>query len=926
MASGLLLTTKFYAPGSPRLLVPRPRLLTGFSHGVGPKLVLISAPAGFGKTTLLAEWLAAAQAAKASEAALFAWLSLDREDNHPETFWQYVIAALQTVAPDVGNSALTMLHEPEPPAVQTVLTALLNDLSALTTDLVLVLDDYHVIDARDVHEGVTFLLEHLPPHMHLVIASRTDPPFPLARMRASGEFLEVRAANLRFNSDETSTYFNDVMHVSLTAQDVEALDSRTEGWIAALQLAALSMQGREDNTDFIAEFAGDDRYIVDYLVEEVLQRQPEDVHVFLLQTSILGRLHGPLCDAVTGQGSGRAMLETLDRENLFLIPLDDRRGWYRYHHLFADVLRARLLHERPDEVNALHLRASEWYHQKGEPNEAIHHAMAGQDAQRAAAFVELALPETARDRQEAKLRRWFDALPDELVRVSPVLSNAYAGSRLVRGEVEGVEARLQDAERWLDATAAATTAHAARPPEMVVVDEEAFRVLPAGVAVHRAGQARLFGDIQGTMAHAQRALDLVVADDHMNRAAASALLGLAHWTNGDLDAVHRLYSDAVAHMEKAGYLSDIVGCAITLADIRMAQGRLRDAMSTYEWGLTVATDDTVSIRRGAADMHVGIANVLRERNELEAAKQHLLTSNELGEHVGLPQNRYRWRVAMAEIHSTEEDLSGAAVLLDEAERVYTGDYSPDFRPVAAVKARVLIAQGKWSDVLDWARAHDLSVDDELGYLHEFEHITLARALVAQCREQGGAASPGLSPKVMEFLERLLRSAEGGGRMGSVIELLVLQSLTHQLHDDVHAAMVPLDRALTLAEPEGYVRIFVDEGQPMAALLHAAADRSPTPKYAQRLLSALDTSAPRASTVAAGQNLLEPLSEREIDVLRLLATELSGPDIARELVVSLNTVRTHTKNIYSKLGVNSRRAAVRQADELHLLRRTRESNS
>jgi len=491
-----LLETKLFVPRARRGLVARPRLSERLDRGGASKLMLVSAPAGFGKTTLLAEWLAewldVGPAAPTGQRSA-AWLSLDKGDNDPASFWTYVIAALRTVEPGVGASALTLLQESQPLPIRTVLTTLLNDLGAIASDLLLVLDDYHVIDARDVQDGMEFLLDHLPPQLRLVIASRADPALPLARLRGRGELVEVRAADLRFTPDEAAAYLTQVMGLVLTARDVAALEERTEGWIAALQLAALSMQGRDDIAGFIAGFAGDDRYIVDYLAEEVLQRQPDHVRSFLLQTSILDRLSGSLCDAVTGQDGGRAMLEALDRGNLFLVPLDDRRQWYRYHHLFADVLRARLLDEQPKRVDELHTRASDWYERNGDRHEAIGHAMAGEDFERAANLVELTIPAMRRSRQEATLRLWLEALPDELVRVRPVLSVGYAGVLMVRGEVEGVEARLLDAERWLDTS---TTPTRKGPPgepmsrtEMVVVDEKEFRGLPSAIAMYRAGQA-----------------------------------------------------------------------------------------------------------------------------------------------------------------------------------------------------------------------------------------------------------------------------------------------------------------------------------------------------------------------------------------------------------------------------------------------------
>src|SRR6266851_9176163 len=441
-----LLETKFYVPKWRRGLVPRPRLSERLNRGAESKLTLVSAPAGFGKTTLLADWLAAV----AVDGRTVTWLSLDQSDNHPASFWTYLIAALQTAEPHIGASAISLLQSPQPPPIEAVLTLLLNELGGMSADLVLVLDDYHVIDARDIHDGMTFLLDHLPPQPHLVIASRADPPLPLARLRARGELVEIRAADLRFTPDEAAVYLNQVMGLDLSAGDVAALEGRTEGWIAALQLAALSMQGRDDVAGFIAGFAGDDRYIVDYLAEEVLQRQPESVRSFLQQTSILDRLSGPLCDAVTGQVGGKAMLEALERANLFVVPLDDRRHWYRYHHLFADVLHARLLHEQPDRVPDLHLRASAWYEQSGERSVAIGHALAAGDFERAADLVELAIPAMRRSRQEAAVRGWLELLPDEVIRVRPVLSVGFAGALLARGELEGVEARLRDAEQWLN--------------------------------------------------------------------------------------------------------------------------------------------------------------------------------------------------------------------------------------------------------------------------------------------------------------------------------------------------------------------------------------------------------------------------------------------------------------------------------------------
>jgi LuxR family maltose regulon positive regulatory protein len=876
-----LVETKLYVPKVRRSLVARPRLSERLSRGAQSRLTLISAPAGFGKTTLLSEWLAAA----GPEQRSVAWLSLEESDRGPGLFWTYVITALQSAAPGVGAAALPLLKSAQAP-IDTVLATLLNELNAVPNEIHLVLDDYHLVDGPAIEAGMVFLLEHLPPHVHLVISSRADPALPLARLRARGELVEVRAAELRFTLDEAAGYLNEIIGLDLTRHDIAALEGRTEGWIAALQLAALSMQGRADVAGFIAGFAGDDRYIVDYLVEEVLRRQPDQVRSFLIETSILDRLSGPLCDAVTAGHGGKAMLESLERANLFVVPLDDSRRWYRYHHLFADVLRAHLLDERPGETADLHRRASRWYDQNGEAASAVRHALAAGDVERAAELVELAIPALLRSRQEPTIRGWVDALPDEVVRVRPVLAVGLIGALMSVGEFEDVEARLRDAEQSLE------------NPGMVVVDTEELARVPGAIQMYRAALALVRGDTPATIRHAHLAIERARVDDHLTRAGASAILGLAFWGDGDLEAAHRAYSATVEGMRRIGYLSDILGCSIPLADIRITQGRLGDALRTYEQALRLASRPGGAVLRGTADMYVGMSQIAVERNDLAAATQHLLRSQELGEHTGLPQRPYRWRVSMARVRQAHGDLSGALHLLDEAQRVYTGDFLPNVRPVPAVRARLLVAQGRIGEALGWAREYGLSATDDPSYRREFEHITLARILLAQ--RTGTCAD-----EAARLLERLLAAAEAGGRTGSVIEILVLQALAY-------GTVAPLVRALKLAEPQGYVRVFVDEGPPMVALLKAVLKQRVSWTYVRGLVDA------GGKRTVAPQRLVDPLSERELGVLRLLATDLDGPAIARELVVSLNTLRTHTRNIYAKLGVNSRREAVRRAGELKLL--------
>jgi LuxR family maltose regulon positive regulatory protein len=816
---------------------------------------------------------------------------------------------LQTI--DMGVGALSALQFPQPLPAESVLTALINEIVETPQDFILVLDDYHLIEVQPIHDALTFLLDRLPPQMHLAIGSRADPPLPLARLRGRGKLTELRAADLSFSSTEAAEFLNQVMGLALSADDIAALEIRTEGWIAGLQMAALSMQGRADTASFIQAFTGSHHFIVDYLVEEVLWCQPEGVRSFLLQTSILDRLSGPLCDAVAGQEDGRRMLETLERGNLFVVPLDDKRQWYRYHHLFADVLQALSMEEQPDRIPTLHQRASEWYEQNDQPSDSIRHALAAKDFERAAGLVELAWPAMHRSFQGATLLGWVKALPDELVRTRPVLSVEYALLLLGRGELEAAEARLRDAERWLNTTADMSERPEAPAAEMVVVDEEQFRSLPGSIAVAHAYHTGAIGDVPGTVTYARQALDLLPEADHLRRGQATAFLGLAYWASGDLEAAHRSFADGMASLRMAGNLLLSISGTSILADIRMAQGRLHEAVSTYQRSLRLAADQGEPVPPGTANMHVGISELFREYDDLEAATQHLLRGKELGEHAALPGFKYRRCLAQARIEEAQGDLDGALDLLDEAKRLYIRGPVPNVRPIAALQTRLWIAQGRLAEALGWVRERGLSVDDDLSYLREFEHVTLARVLMARYKSD---LEDGSIQEAMGLLERLLQAAEEGERMGSAIEIMVLQALAHEAQGDISRALVPLERALTLAEPEGYVRIFVDEGPPMAALLRDAAKHGIAPNYVSQLLTAFGKAEGRKPVT---QLLIEPLSERELEVLRLLGTELNGPEIAHELMVSPNTMRTHTKNIYSKLGVHNRRAAVRRAEELDL---------
>jgi len=910
-----LLETKLYLPKWSADLVSRPRLID-LIHPQR-KLTLICAPAGFGKTTLLAEWVAAVPT------KLVAWVSLDPSDNDPAFFWAYLITALQNIQPSLGEHSLSLLQSPQPPAIESVLMTLLNELTAVEAEFVLILDDYHRIETPAIHDGLGFLLSHLPPQMHLMIASRADPPLSLARLRSHGELTELRVRDLRFTPDEAAAFLNQVMGLEISAVDVAALEKRTEGWIAGLQLAALSLQGRENISDFVAAFSGDDRYIVDYLLEEVLQRQPDRVRHFLLQTAILERLNGSLCNAITDQSGSQEMLETLERGNLFIIPLDNKRQWYRYHHLFADVLLVHAQMDWPERLPRLHGKASEWYEQNDFPSDAIRHALAAQDFERAAGLMEQVWPTMRKRQQEATVLSWMKLLPDQLIRDRPILSVVYALVLLNTGQLEAVEARLQDAERSLaqlgqtvpDSPAASQLAQDIR------LNEAQYRSLPACIANARAYRAQALGDFASTIIYAQQALALLSTDDDYERGTTAAILGLAYWTSGNAEAAHRSFAEGLMVFQKLGGIQITVAATFILANMGMAQGRLRAMVKTCEQSLQLAAQQRGPMLPGTAELHLALSEIRYEQGDLQTAKQLLLEGESLGEQVSISGAKYLWWLVKAQLTAAQGDLDRALEQLHQAAQLYRRSPVPNVRPTEALKVRWWLQQGRLSEALDWVRECGLSVGDQPSYLREYEHLTLARVLIAQHRRDG---TDEVIHQVIGLLTRLLAAAEAQERTGSTIKVLVVLALAREAQGDVAAAIASLEQALLLAEPEGYVRIFAEHGAPMARLLREAMTRGITPTYTHRLLTALENwgqkhKEPSALPLSPScQPLIEPLSQREMDVLRLLNTELSGPEIACELVVALSTVRTHTKRIYGKLNVTNRRAAVKRAAELNLI--------
>jgi LuxR family maltose regulon positive regulatory protein len=911
--SAPVLATKLYLPPPRPNAVVRPRLIARLNEG--GRLILVSAPAGFGKTTLVSEWIADCRLLNADSESFarektlsnqksaignlkFVWLSLDEDDSDLTRFLTYVVAAMQTIAPQLGEGVLAALQAAQPPTAA-LLTALLNELSAIPDRFVLVLDDYHVLDCQPIDEALTFVIDHLPPSMQLVITTREDPQLPLARLRARGQLTELRAAELRFTPDEAAEFLNRAMGLDLSPDDVTALESRTEGWIAGLQLAALSMQGRSDAASFIGSFTGSHHFVLDYLLAEVLQQQSAEVQTFLLRTSILDRLCGSLCEAVllTPAGSGQAMLEYLEHVNLFIVPLDNERQWYRYHRLFADLLRQRLQQTTSNAAD-YHWRASQWYADHGFMSEAFHHAIAAKDFDRAADVAERAWTSMEETFQTTAWLGWIKQLPENVIRPRPVLCTLIGRALSDAGEPETSERYLQYAEHGLTSAA----------------DRAEFKPLPATIALTRAYNAQVQGNVADTIKYAELARQLIPEEDAFRRAQAVITLELTHWASGNLAAALRAMHDWMDHMQQLGNRVFVVASAFAVADIQIAQGRLREAVRTYQQSLQLADETGPEAQAITAHHHLGLALIYREMKNDEAAARHWQTAAELGKHTTLVDWPYRWHVALARVKQDEGDFDAALDLLDAARRAYIKNPAPDLRPSEALKADVYLRQGRLGKAQAWARERGLSPSGEIDYLHEFEYITLARILMAE----------GLLDTALNLLERLRQAAEAQDRSGSMIEISIVQALAQQAQGNTPAALAALDRALTLAKPEGYVRIFVGEGEMMRLLIadfrvliekQSGREGRSLIGYVNKLLAAF---APQSAISNQQSAMLDPLSPRELEVLRLIEQGLSNQEIADRLFLALSTVKGYTRTIFDKLQVQRRTEAIVRARELGLL--------
>jgi LuxR family maltose regulon positive regulatory protein len=900
-----VLATKLVAPVLRPRLVPRSRLTERLDGALRDRhrLTLVSAPAGFGKTTALGSWLTHLREDGRSYAA--AWVSLDEGDNDLGRLLDHLLAALGKAGLDVGPLSPGTLRGPPAEALTLLVNAIAYAVgSAPRERWVVVLDDLHAVTAPEVHEAVTFLLGTLPAQVQLVLSTRSDPPLPLARLRTRGQLTEVRAADLRFTDEEARRFLHDTMALDLDGEDVAVLADRTEGWVAGLQLAALSLRDMDPSTatGFVAAFAGSHRFVLDYLADEVLARQPAELRDFLLATSVLERLTGPLCDALTGRTDSARVLGGLERDNLFLVPLDADRRWYRYHHLFADVLQARLLAEAPGRVPDLHRRASAWYEAGLGFDDAVRHALAADDPDRVARLVEEAVPEARRTRQDGLLATWARVIPEPHLRRSPVLSNLAAWADLMAGDLDAVEAHLDDA-------ASALTAGAADPALAAAwADTTDLRSAPAMVEVYRASVAQARGDVAGTVAHAVSAMELAAPDDHTARGAAGGFLGLAAWAAGDVGTALSTFTEAVRSLHAAGNLVDELDSTVVRADMWLALGRPSRARRLYDEALASVVDAGEPYPRAAADLHVGLAELDLERGDLRGAEDHLESARLLAERTSITENRHRRFVVDARLHALRGDLDGALRLLDRAEQLYRPGFYPDLRPIPAVRARLALPAGDLDLAAGWARDSGVSVDEPLTYLREYEHLTLARLLLAE----------GQTADAQVLLGRLEAAAATAGRDGSTLETRVLRALAHHLAGDTSSALASLRQAWVAApEADASVSLHLDEGAPMVDLLRQAAVGTDEVlrHHARRLLAA--GGAPVISETS-GPLLPDPLSPRELEVLRLLDSELTGPEIARQLFVSLNTLRTHTRRIFTKLDVGNRSAAVRRARQHGLL--------
>ena len=907
--SSSIIKTKLYVPRRPLKEVARQRLFDRINQSIHRKLTLISAPAGFGKTTLASQWVLAT-------AHKTCWLSLEAEDRELGRFLSYFVKAVQQVSDVFGNELLAVLASPQLPPFESIMSRLLNEMHVVQEQCVVVFDDFHLVDDQKVARALGFLLEHLPDHYHFIITTRKDPPLPLAKLRAQGQILELREHDLRFNTLEMTAFYKDVMKLVLSKKELGQLESRTEGWVAGMQLAGISLQGCHDKQGFISTFSGDHHYIVDYLLEEVLHKQTEEVQDFLLFTSVLDRMCGALCAAILDVSVEVAhnRLALLHKANLFVIPLDDQREWYRYHHLFADALQARLKKQYVEMINVLHNRASEWYEDNGLTHQAVQHAFAVHDYHRAADLAELAWKAMDRALQSYVWLEWVKAIPEDILYQRPVLRMGYAWALLDMGELEAANAQLYALEKLIDINADPVESLVSLRPTVTVVDEDQYRTLPATIAFARAFYAQALSETGDAAHYAKLALGLVHEEDQHQRSTIEAVLSVAYWTKGDLEAAEDVVTRSIKGLRAAGNdLFAVCGMSV-LAEIRVAQGRLQSALVVYEQAIQFAEERGDAVVRGLAGLYLGLCDLYHQQGNVSEAQRCLERSEQLGFCAALPIWEYRVCITKSRIKQSRGDFHQALDLLLEAEKRYCRSPLPVVQPIAAIKARLWIIQGNLVEAQRWVKSQNLSVHETPNYLGEYEYITWARWLLAAYKKRGETAQ---LEEALQLLKNLLEAAETAGWKGSVIEILILLALAYQMQNELTRATQAVEHALSLAEPERYVRLFIDEGGSIEAILSLVQCDSDVYLYAQQLLQVfrLDRLANKGSDK---QGLIEPLSQRELNVLELIAQGYSNREISEQLFIALDTVKGHNRRIFAKLGVRRRTEAVAKARSLDLI--------
>jgi LuxR family transcriptional regulator, maltose regulon positive regulatory protein len=858
----------------------------GFEH----KLTLISAPAGFGKTTLVSEWVAGCKMP-------VAWLSLDKGDNDPICFLTYLVVALQTVIPKIGEGILGILQtaQSQPPPIELLLTTLLNELVAISNNIILVLDDYHVIKAQPLNQALTFLIDHLPSYLHLVIATREDPPFPLARWRVRGQLTELRAADLRFTPAEAAEFLTQVMGFNLSAEDIAALENRTEGWIAGLQLAAISMQGLKDISSFIAAFSGTHRYVLDYLSEEVLNRQEPSKYSFLLKTSILDRLTAPLCNAVTGREDSQEMLEQLESANLFIAPLDNKREWYRYHHLFADLLSSHLLRKSPGIAANLHTIASKWFENQGSTGDALHHAFAAQDFERAADIIESVAKSMVADSKMSTLLGWLARLPNGFAGKRPWLAVYGAWANMLTGQFDAVEPLLHSAEARLSEDNHIVASHPVR----------------GNILAIRAFVARFQEGYQHTIELSHEALQYLPESDLIVRSALLANLGITYLKTGDMDSAQQYLQECctIGNQTESNLYATLTAISY-LAEIQINQGNLHKAANIFQKAIHIGNERGWGQPLPATGYAcVGLGQLFYEWNDLNKALGYVVEGIKLGEQTKESTIMLKGHLLLARLRQAQGDSKAAGEVIKQAQAIVpkARNNIEEARNVSSWQARVSLMRGDLAEANHWAaeREAKLSLHDLPDYESEMPYLTLVRVHILQ----------GIFEGVQEQLDHLIHKLESGRRMGNVVEILALKSLALQGQGKAAQALSVLESALSLAEPEGYIRTFLDEGESMHGLLREALSRGIQTKYTSKLLAAFGSA---DSLLPFSTALLEQLSKREIEILRLIKSGMSNREIAQVLTLEESTIKTHINNLYSKLAVQSRTQAIARAAELNLL--------